>query len=74
MLYLLVLSDEQVIGRGNGDGYRDYYCAFECPYCRNAQPLIKRLCTQLESHICLLSFSSGRAWDEDAHVIGAWWS
>ena len=48
---LLVLPDDHVIGRGTEPVTVISYCDFECPYCRNAQPLIKRLRTQLSSHI-----------------------
>ena len=34
----------------DGVGYRVAYCDFECPYCWNTQPLIKRR-TQLSSRI-----------------------
>lgn len=40
---LIVLPDDHVMGDGTAPVTIIAYCDFECPYCRQAQPLISRL-------------------------------
>ena len=48
---LIVLPDDHVIGPMAAPVTVIEYCDFECPYCRNVQPLINRLRTTFSDHI-----------------------
>lgn len=51
---LTVLPDDHVIGCRTAPVTVIEYCDFECPWCRDIQPLINRLCTTFSNHLCVV--------------------